>query len=315
MKNYLIYIYAIVFGGVFSSCEDTINVELPDSEPVVVIDAWINDKPEPQVIKVMKTIPYFENTFLPGLNEATVTVKDLTDQTIYEFEKSEEDGEYIWSPTVEKPVFGEIGHEYQLIVDMGSAIYEASSLKNRVPEIDSINFRFEEGNSFFPDSYFAGVYATDPVGAGDAYWIKSWKNGEFLNKPSEIIISYDAGGSPGAIVDGIPFIQPIRDGINPFDQDEDDNFLSPYNPGDSVYVEVHAINYEAYTFLLEVSVQTDRPGGFAELFAQPLANVPSNIRVASDSPNETRVIGFFNVSSVSALGRRLDPDNLPTKEN
>jgi len=300
---------------VFSSCEDTINVELPVSEPVVVIDAWLNDKPEPQAIRVMKTIPYFQNAFLPGLNEATVTVKDLTDQTIYEFEKSEEDGKYIWNPTVEKPVFGEIGHEYQLEIDMGSAVYVANSFKNRVPEIDSINFRFEEGNSFFPDSYFAGVYATDPVGAGDAYWIKAWKNGEFLNKPSEINISYDAGGSPGAIVDGIPFIQPIRDGINPFDQDADKNFLSPYSPNDSVYVEVHSVNYDAYVFLYEVSVQTDRPGGFAELFAQPLANVPSNIRVADDSPSSTKVIGFFNVSSVASLGRRLDSNNLPVKQN
>ncbi len=315
MKKYFIYISVVVFVVLFSSCEDTINVELPVSEPVVVIDAWINDKPEPQVIRVMKTIPYFENTFLPGLNEATVTVKDLNDQSVYEFEKSEDDGVYVWNPSVEKPVFGVIGHEYKLLVDMGSTIYEANSFKNRVPEIDSINFRFEEGNSFFPDSYFAGVYATDPVGAGDAYWIKAWKNGEFLNKPSEINISFDAGGSPGAIVDGIPFILPIRDGINPFDQDEDNNFLSPYSPGDSVYVELHAINNDAYTFLFEVSVQTDRPGGFAELFAQPLANVPSNIRMASDSPNETRVIGFFNVSSVSKVGRRLDPDNLPTKEN
>jgi hypothetical protein len=315
MKANYINLVIISFSAVFMACEDTITVELPKSEPVVVIDAWINDKPEPQVIKVMKTIPYFENTYLPGLNEAIVTVKDLTDQTMYEFEKSEEDGEYLWTPTVEKPVFGEIGHEYQLTVDMGNALYEASSFKNRVPEIDSINFRFEEGNSFFPDSYFAGVYATDPLGSGDAYWIKAWKNGEFLNKPSEINISYDAGGSPGAIIDGIPFIQPIRDGINPFDQDENDNYLSPYAPDDSVYVEVHAINYDAYVFLYEVSIQTDRVGGFAELFAQPLANVPSNIRVASDSPNETRVIGFFNVSSVSALGQRLDPDNLPTKEN
>ena len=315
MKNYHIYIYTILFAIVFTSCEDNIDIELPKSQPVVVIDAWINDKPEPQVIRVMKTIPYFDNTLLPGLNEATVVVKDLTDQSVYEFEKGDDDGEYIWNPTVEKPVFGEIGHEYQLTINQGSSSYEAYSLKNRVPAIDSINYRFEEGNSFFPDSYFAGVYATDPVGAGDAYWIKAWKNGEFLNKPSEINISYDAGGSPGAIVDGIPFIQPIRDGINPFDQDEDNNFLSPYNPGDSVYVELHSINYDAYVFLYEVSVQTDRPGGFAELFAQPLANVPSNIHVSDEASNDSKVIGFFNVSSVTGLGRRLDPDNLPTKND
>ena len=64
-------------------------------------------------------------------------------------------------------------------------------------EIDSITFRFEKGNSFFPDSYFGQLYARDFTGPGDTYWIKTWKNGTFLNKPNEINIAYDAGFSAG----------------------------------------------------------------------------------------------------------------------
>ncbi len=315
MKFNITYIL-ILFGSIFLwSCENEITVELPKSEPVVVIDAWINNKPEQQKISVLKSIPYFENNFLPGLNDAVVTVEDLTDDLLYTFDKGEEEGQYIWEPNASQPYFGKIGNQYKLTVQLGSSTYESYSNMNRVPEIDSISYRFEKGNSFFPDSYFAGVFATDPIGPGDAYWIKAWKNGQFLNKPSEINISYDAGGSPGAVVDGIVFIQPIRDGINPFDQDENDEFLSPYSPGDSVYVELMSINYDTYTFLLEVATQTDRPGGFAELFAQPLANVSSNIAIASEATQATPVIGFFNVSAVSALGRRLDPDNLPVEKN
>ena len=239
----------------------------------------------------------------------------MTDNVVYDFSVGEEDGTYVWEPDVSRPTFGEIGNDYKLTVRLGSISYEAFSSMNRVPKIDSIKYSFEEGNSFFPDSYFAQFYALDPIGIGDSYWIKAWKNGAYLNQPSEINISYDAGGSPGAVVDGIIFIQPIRDGINPFDQDENDEFLSPYAPGDSVYVELQSINNDAYTFLSEVRVQTDRPGGFAELFAQPLANVPSNISLTDESPSDaSNPIGFFNVSAVSALGSRLDPDNLPTKE-
>jgi hypothetical protein len=296
------------------SCEDNIDVELPKSDPVVVIDAWINNKAEAQTIRVMRSLPYFENSFLPGLNEANVVVQDLTDNVVYSFDKAEGDGEYTWEPDINQPTFGKVGNDYKLTVQVGGGVYEAYSSMNRVPVVDSIEFRFEEGNSFFPDSYFAGVYARDFVGDGDTYWIKAWKNGEYLNQPGEINISYDAGGSPGATVDGIPFIQPIRDGINPFDQDENDDFLSPYEPGDSVYVEIHSINYDSYTFLFQVSVQTDRPGGFAELFAQPLANVPSNIMISDETPNATTVIGFFTASAVTSGGRRLDPDNLPPKE-
>lgn len=314
MKNILKLIVLFSVGSTLWSCEDVIEVDLPVSEPVVVIDAWINNKPEAQTIRVMRTIPYFQNTFLPGLNEAIVRVEDLTDNVDYEFTKADEDGAYVWEPTSERPAFGKIGNQYRLNVQLGGTVYEAFASLNRVPEIDSIVFRFEEGNSFFPDSYFGSFYARDFEGPGDTYWIKTWKNGNFLNQPGEILITYDAGGTPGATVDGIPFIQPVRDGINPFEQDEDDNFLSPYAPGDSVYVEIHSINYDSYIFLNEVIIQTDRPGGFAELFAQPLANVPTNIGLSSETPEGTRAIGFFTVSAVSSLGAKLDPDNLPINQ-
>ena len=85
------------------------------------------------------------------------------------------------------------------------------------------------------------------------------------------------------------------------------SFYHRMNPGDSVYVEVHSINNDSYTFLNEVAIQTNRPGGFAELFAQPLANVSSNILVADESSEATKVIGFFNISAVSSKGTKIRP--------
>lgn len=313
MKKIFKYIFLLTGISALMSCEDNIEIDLPKSDPVVVIDAWLNNKPEIQKIRVLRTIPYLQNEFLPGLNEAFVNVEDLTSGEVYAFEKTEEDGLYAWAPDGDESI-GNIGNEYKLRVQLGNDIYEAHSKMNRVPEVDSISFRFEEGNEFFPDAYFAGVFARDFQGPGDTYWIKAWKNGEYLNLPGEINIAYDAGGSPGATVDGIPFIQPIRDGINPFDQDENDDFLPPYEPGDSVYVEIHSLNYDSYIFLNEVAIQTNRPGGFAELFAQPLANVSTNIQVANEMPNATKAIGFFTVSAVSSAGRKLDPNNLPPKD-
>ncbi len=305
------YIFVLLIIIIFWSCEDKIVVDLPKTTSVVVVDAWINNKHEAQTISVLKTIPYFENSFLPGLNNAEVVVENITSGYDYNFIISEDDGIYIWNPTQAEHTIGKEGDEYRLKIKIGNTEYESFSDMNRVPTIDSILFSHEKENSFFPESYFAQFYSFDPRGVGDTYWIKAWKNGNFLNKPSEINISYDAGGSPGAIIDGVTFIKPIRDGINPFDQDEEDNFLSPYSPGDSVYVEIHSINNDAYDFLHEVSIQTNRPGGFSELFAQPLANVSSNITTSSESPESIKAIGFFNVSAVSELGLWLDPNNLP----
>jgi hypothetical protein len=226
------------------------------------------------------------------------------------FSEQNDQGVYVWTSTPAAPVIGDIGHSYDLTVSIEGAIYTASSQMNRVPAVDSITFRFEKGNSFFPDSYFGELYALDFEGPGDTYWIKTWKNGTLLSKPSEILVAYDAGFSAGGNIDGITFIQPIRDGINPFEQDEDDNFLSPYSPGDSVYAEIHSITNDTFDFFSQLAIQTDRPGGFGELFATPLANVPSNIRWNPES-SMGRAVGFFNVAAVSSGSGWLDPDNLP----
>lgn len=52
----------------------------------------------------------------------------------------------------------------------------------------------------------------------------------------------------------------------------------------------------------EVKIQTDRPGGFSELFASPLSNVSTNIVNVSGN---RKVLGFFNTSAVSSAGKRL----------
>ncbi len=285
------------------SCEDEISPTLESAEPVVVIDAWLNNKPGNQLIRVTSSQSYFDNTLPPGITGANVTVTDNLGTNFTFNEDPLTHGDYIWSPTGTE-VFGAIGNTYTLAVQVGSEIFTAVSKMNRVPVIDSITFTFEEESAFLPASYLADFWATDFMGSNDTYWIKAWKNGVLLNKPSEINLAYDAGFSAGGNFDGVTFITPIRQGINPFDQDDNDEFLSPYLPGDSVYVEIHSITLQAFNFMTEVAIQTNRPGGFSELFASPISNVSTNIFNAGNSSN--RAFGFFNVAAVSGLGEKLE---------
>ncbi|MDH5474935.1 MAG: DUF4249 domain-containing protein [Cyclobacteriaceae bacterium] len=295
---------AIAFFLVFSwGCDDIIEVELPVGAPVLVVDAWLNDKPEDQFILLTTTIPYFDNVLQPQVPGAVITVKD-SDGNTYDFTE-QSDGKYRWSPSVLQPKLGNIGSDFELSIDVNGQKYSASTFMGRVPEIDSLSFTFEEGNSFIDDYYYAEFWADDLVGEGDIYWIKTIKNGIPLNKPSEISLAYDAGFSEGGIVDGVTFIQPIRQSINPFEEDKDGVFQSPYLTGDTVYVEIHSISVAAFQFLNEVKITTDRPGGFGELFAQPLSNVPTNIS-NNNLAIENDVVGFFNVASVSGLGKRFE---------
>jgi Domain of unknown function (DUF4249) len=289
----------------FASCETIIDPELEQVENVLAVDAWINNKPGNQVIQVMMTQSYFDNALPPGVSGATVQVVNTTSGKVVTFTESNKKGAYVWSPSSSTELIGEPGDEFLLSIRANGESYEAISKMGRVPEIDSITFTFRKQNSFQPDSYVAEFWATDPAGVGDIYWIRATKNDTLLNKPGEITLAYDAGFSSGqGDFDGIQFIPPIREGINPFEFDEDDNLLSPYDPGDKLYVEIYSITLSSFNYLVQVATQTDRPGGFAELFSTPLANVSTNIN--NRNPDGKKAVGFFNVSAVSGAGKTLE---------
>lgn len=287
--------------AIFSSCEDVINPQLESAEPVLVIDAWINNLPDSQKVILTRSQPYFQNILPPAVSGATVTITDQNG-TVFSF-LEDKPGEYVWVPSG-NDVFGALGLNYTLSVQTNGETFVAESRMGRVPVVDSITFFVQEGNQFIDDLYQAEFWAKDPVETGDAYWIKFYKNGIQQNKPSEIITAYDAGFTKGGNFSGVEFIPPIRRAINPFDTDEDDQLLSPYQIGDSVSVQIHAVTEAAFNFLNQVAIQTDRPGGFSELFSTPLANVSTNIR--NTNTNGSKVVGFFNVGAVSGLGRKFN---------
>ncbi len=303
LKNTLNLILTLPLILLFCACEDPIDVNLAEADPVLVVDAWVNGQAEDQRIFLTQSQPFFDSVPLRGVKGATVQLRTLMDT--YTFEDNG-NGEYLWNPSPSQPQLGQDGDDFQLTITVNGTTYESISKRNPVPTIDSITFRFEEGNAFFPDSHFAEFWSRDIVGPGNTYWIKAYKNGELLRAADEINIAFDGGFSAGGNFDGVEFIRPIRDAINPLIDDGDNGgFLSPYVNGDSVYVEIHSLTNEAFFFLNEVAIQTNRQGGFAELFAAPLSNVPTNI--VKTSGDGASVVGFFNVASIATNGKRFVP--------
>ena len=285
------------FALLMSSCEDIIEPDLPQAEPVIVVDAWVNNQNVPQNIYVTRTQPYFQNSFPAKVPDATVYIID--DRGV-RFDFLENDSAYTWVPGVDELAIESMN--YTLTVEVDGETFVSETMAGRTPEIDSLKFSFNEEDNFITQDYYTGEFlATDFPGEGDTYWIRAFKNGIELKKPNEINVAYDAGFSRGGNVDGVVFIQPIQDGVNPFDEDpENDNeFLPPYQIGDELYVEIHSISEPAFFFLNEVIIQTDRAGGFGALFAQPLANVSSNL-VNADPDSDEQVLGFFNVARVTS---------------
>lgn len=285
------------------SCQDPIEVELSPTNGQVNVDAWLTDKSEPQVIKLRRVSPYFDASPSPVISGATVKVfDDLGNE--FDFTETNESGNYIWTPSA-GATLGEVGREFILGIEIDGKQYGATSIMKRTMPIDSLITRFEEQSLGQPEGYYAEVYARDFTGPGDTYWIKTYKNGDFLNKAREITIAYDAGFTAGGGVDGVSLITPIRQSVNRFpdldDESEDNTDVAPWAIGDSIRVEIHSLNEIAFYFLEQSLTQMTL--GDAGLFAEPPSNVPSNIIpiTPSDDPAD-QAVGFFNVASVSEAG-------------
>ena len=301
MKNIHRIWNGILLAAILFSCENKISPTLERSTPVLVVDAWLNNRPGFQTINLTQTQAYFDNTSPPAVSGAVVTVRDDKGTTFSFPEDDKKMGDYIWKPLANE-VFGMIGNRYTLTIKVNGETFESASYMGRVPVIDSITFDTEKRIGSKDSLTRAEFWAVDPAGHGDAYWIRSYKNGVLLNKPGEMNVAYDAGFSAGGETDGVTFITPIRRGINSNDQDGTGRNLSPFLPGDSVNVQIHSITRAAFNYLHEVRIQTDRPGGFQELFSTPLANVSTNI--SNMRANGTKALGFFNVANVSSAGKR-----------
>lgn len=297
--NYLLPIIVVCAG-----CETTISPTLDDAEHILVVDAWIDQKLERQEIKITRSQSYFDNSTPTKVSGAIVTIEDLNTGTLYTFQEGATS--YYWEPN--GVPFGVVGNHYRLLIQADGETFEAYSKLGRVPPIDSIKFSYNEEDLLMKEPYYTAEFlATDPAGVGDTYWVKAWKNGSFLNKPGELNMAYDAGFTPGQSVDGQLFIIPIRkDFINPFDEapGKKNEFIPPYQVGDSVHVEIHSIDPQAFDFLFQLYFQINRPGGFAELFAMPLANSPTNLK-STNTNSTTNIGGFFNVAAISSRGQLL----------
>ncbi|MGK0389652.1 MAG: hypothetical protein ACI94Y_002396 [Maribacter sp.] len=300
--KYIIYLIVII--AFISACEDVIQVDLNEGDNQLVVDAWINNLPETQEIRLARVLPYFENNQTPGELGATIIISEDNGE-IYNFEDADNDGTYAWTPAP-GATFGNLNGIYNLsIITAEGKEYSAISSMRRVMPVDSIVLENREEELGQAAGIYAEFFARDVLGPDDTYWIKTFKNGAFLNKPQEMNLAWDASFTPG--VDGVTFISPIRQQINRVPDSGDDavdnSELPPWAEGDSISVEIHSINTDAFDFLSQARTQMTL--GDAGIFAEPPANVPSNIQSLNATEPSDQAIGFFNVSSVSTLGRKI----------
>lgn len=292
MKKYILL--CTLSAALFSSCEKVIDVKLDEGTSQLAVDAFINDKPGTQKIRLTKTSGYFDNSPSPAAKGAVVTIADNLGHT-YNFTDANNTGDYTWTPAAGDTLV-RLFASYTLFVNYSGEEYKAQSVAFPAPAIDSVRCKKKQesgpgGSSTGAQGYFGSFYAFDIASMTNFYWVKAYKNGVFYNNPANMILSQD-GAFAGGGSDGFLFILPIREAITPGDK--------PLVVGDSLAVEIYGVNPETFFYLSEVQQQTTNAG----LFATPPTNVSTNIK--NSNPNATtKAVGWFNVGMLTSNGIRV----------
>ena len=268
----------------FASCEDVIQIDLDEGSKLFVIDAFVNDLPQDQLVRVTLNDSYFNSSVAPPITNALVTITDLTDNKVFTFNHTG-NGNYKYTTGIDS--LAKVNHQYKLSVSIEGFEYTALTTQKRRAKIyDIIPELFTENGLGTPVEpyYLCNLLAKDKTDANtDYYWVKTSRNDTLFNGSGDINVSIDGTNGPvnSAQFDSSLFTPPIT-------------FLGfkDYQLGDKCKAEVHSISKETYFFFVQASAQINNGG----LFATTPENVKTNIVTPSGAP--TKAVGWFNMASV-----------------
>jgi hypothetical protein len=254
------------------SCQDKIELDLPEGEKYLVVEGWISNEQHPHEVKLSYTAPYFSNSEVPPATGATVILRnDLSEEiTLTE----ETPGIYI----IPEP--GDTGVSYQIDISLqdGSRYQSEFELLREPTPILDIFWQLSEDepnteNDENPeDIYDVLISAYEPEPIGDFYRWRSILNGIEQQEPFDIFVTNDE------FVNGNP--------IPEFNVTEE-----LYSEPDTVTIIQEHISREAFDFLSLLQQQTAFVGG---PFDTPPAPIVGNVKNLDDP--DKNALGFFGAA-------------------
>jgi hypothetical protein len=284
MKNIAKLFVGCIAAMLMTSCQDVVQIKLDQGSKLYVIDAFVNDLRQNQVIRVTTSDSYFSNRPAPPVPNAVVLLSDLNSSKQYTFTYAG-DGNYTYSLAATDTI-SYVNHQYKLEVTIDGYTYSSFATQKRTAKIDSISAI--SGGDFGPPSkdtsFICLLYARDKADNDpDYYWVKTSRNDTLFTDPASLNVCIDGTGGPvmNAPSDSINFTPPAT-------------FLGfkTFHRKDICKVEIHSISKETYYFFIQTINQINNGG----LFATTPENVKTNIVTPGDA--KTRAVGRFNMASV-----------------
>lgn len=287
-KNIFSTLGILGMAAAFTACEDVITVDVPNGKKYTVVDAWLTDEAGKQTFRLTETVPYASTGAAPVVNDAIVTLTDVTINKVYPFTFS--NGAYSHDPGADQRI-GVVNHAYKLRIELKGEVFEAFDTIRRVPQIDSITYEFKtaEDAASGEEGYYAKFHGRDLAGGTDFYWVRSYRN----NRTTRVADAFPTDGAFNEnVADSAAFIVPIAESITRFDK--------PFLLNETVIVRLASCTRETHGFLTHVDAQLNIGG----LFATVLENVRGNVKNVNTS-SKTRLLGWFGASAVSFKEKKM----------
>ena len=257
-------IVVVILALLLVSCEEKIELRVNDKDhQLLVVEGMITSDTTNHVVKLSSTGGFYHNDQTPRATGASVSISDNMGNVFPLAEVLP--GKYM----TENDVYGQVGRTYTLTVDYDGARFQASSTMKRVPEIDSLSYRWDP----LKESYRILLYGQEPEGKGDHYLFHLYKNGEKLTDPINKATIVNDEFIDGRYINGFE--------VDWWSHDFD------FQKGDVVTVAQHSITSEAFEFI--AAVFTEHTSGQAG--SRPPANIPSNV--------SNNALGLFHAAAIS----------------
>ncbi len=268
------YFFLLCGCVLISSCEEVIDLDVPSSEPRLVIEASLNwfegTSGNSQEILLSLTAPYFDAAITPATGAEVKVFYSSGDVVL--FEEIADTGRYHTDQFIP-----EIGANYILQIQYLGEIYEASEVMQSVSPIDFV--MHEQTGGFSGDEIEIKAFYTDPVGLGNAYLF------EFVEyNPDDLTIGV--------------YEDQFIDGNQTFAYFADINIAL----GNQITINNYGLSKQAYDYLFLLSLQSSNPGG------GPFSTQPATVRgncINTTNP-DNYPFGYFRLSQAHSVAYTIE---------
>ncbi len=277
MRALFILIVACAF---FFSCERTIQLDLDQTAPVVVIEGQVTNHPGYQYVKLSWSSAFYDKSQSERITDANVSVTDDLGETIDFVHNPGDDPDSAGYYLPVTSFTGSIGRTYTLDVLVNGQHFTATDKLLSVIGIDSLKYDVNDFQLEDEDNkgkvFEILLYAHEPQNEDNFYLFKFYRNDSLIYN-NETDIYYSDDELLAESINGVP--SPVY-----------------YGPNDNANVEIYSLSREGYVYFNDLSTILNNDGGgmFGPIPSAPRTNLSNG------------ALGFFQVSAMNSSSIRIE---------